>query len=156
MKIKKRKQALCEHNKRKSRCEFCGGASLCEHGILREVCKKCVGSQVCKHIRLFKACAKCNPRGAYRNYSVVAKRRNLVFNLTLDLFARLLESPCFYCGFEPSLGIDRVDNSLGYDSVNSAPCCKQCNQMKSNRSKEQFVTQCQTVVSYQSQRKLVA
>lgn len=38
----------CEHNRRKSTCKECGGASICEHGKLKSYCKICDGKYLCK------------------------------------------------------------------------------------------------------------
>ena len=35
------KYLRCEHGRRRSRCEDCGGSSICEHGRLRKQCKMC-------------------------------------------------------------------------------------------------------------------
>ena len=36
------KAVLCEHNRRRSRCKACGGASICEHNRVRSNCKDCL------------------------------------------------------------------------------------------------------------------
>ena len=38
----------CEHNRRKSSCKDCGGASICEHNRRKSRCKDCGGSSLCK------------------------------------------------------------------------------------------------------------
>jgi hypothetical protein len=54
-----RKQAKCEHGRRRSRCKQCGGASICQHGRQRSVCKECGGSGICQqHGREAKQVAK--------------------------------------------------------------------------------------------------
>jgi hypothetical protein len=75
-----------------------------------------------------------------------AKRRKIDFCLTKELFAKLTESNCAYCGDFPSQqfnvkyskilneeriflysGIDRVESSKGYTKDNVVPCCRKCN-----------------------------
>lgn len=81
-----------------------------------------------------------------------AKRRNLSFSLTDEQFSNFSKGDCFYCGVEARAvyrptrykecylynGIDRVDNSAGYEFINCVSCCKHCNQFKSNMTKEEM------------------
>lgn len=76
--------------------------------------------------------------GNYRNKS---KKKGLNWELTKEEFSKLLEGPCSYCGFENSskcLGIDRVDNKLGYFPSNCASCCSTCNMSKNNKPLNDF------------------
>lgn len=62
-----------------------------------------------------------------------AKRDGIEITITFDKFQRLRALPCDYCGGalpEVGYGIDRKNNSKGYTSENSVPCCYQCNTMK--------------------------
>ena len=43
----KKKQTLCEHQRRKNTCKECGGASICPHQRQRSSCKECGGSSIC-------------------------------------------------------------------------------------------------------------
>ncbi len=79
----------------------------------------------------------------------------MAFELTLSEFLVLAGSDCHYCGIPPCQehtggnpgyngafvhnGIDRADNSLGYTSVNSVPCCSECNYAKARRPYTDFV-----------------
>jgi len=81
-----------------------------------------------------------------------AKRRGYTFKLTLKQIKQLGQQNCYYCGGEPSNykkldftyqeihynGIDRVDNTKGYTLDNVVPCCKWCNQAKSDMSITKF------------------
>lgn len=92
----------------------------------------------------------------YYTYKLHATERNLAFDLDTNQFRRLTQGNCFYCGDKPnalfkpkspnggylSNGVDRTDNSIGYTVENSVTCCRVCNQMKSDRSYEDFITQC--------------
>jgi hypothetical protein len=63
-----------------------------------------------------------------------AKKNNITFSLTKKEFYFLISLPCFYCqkifDFKTKkskysyMGIDRVDNSIGYLWENCVPCCK--------------------------------
>lgn len=39
----------------------------------------------------------------------------------------MMSQPCYYCGLEPSGGLDRIDNSKGHEINNVRPCCEKCN-----------------------------
>jgi hypothetical protein len=50
--------------------------------------------------------------------------------------------PCVYCksvNFTRPNGIDRVDNTLGYELGNVIPCCSVCNRAKSNLPLDYFL-----------------
>jgi hypothetical protein len=88
-----------------------------------------------------------------RRYKNAAKRRNRSFNLSFSDFLSFTQTPCYYCGIDPSTiqkaegnngdfiynGIDRVDNSIGYEINNCVPCCTICNQAKHILSQEDFI-----------------
>mmetsp|Transcript_54902 Transcript_54902/g.163344 ORF Transcript_54902/g.163344 Transcript_54902/m.163344 type:complete len:149 (+) Transcript_54902:44-490(+) len=40
---------ICEHGRRSSRCNECGGSGRCKHGRLQYVCKECGGKGICEH-----------------------------------------------------------------------------------------------------------
>lgn len=79
-------------------------------------------------------------------YKSRAKKLGLVFNLTTENVKTLITSSCAYCGTLPyrtitivhktkvhSLtcnGIDRVENTEGYDLCNVVPCCQNCQYAK--------------------------
>jgi hypothetical protein len=53
------------------------------------------------------------------------------------LSALVPDTPCYICGVKPAagevLGLDRVDNDIGYLNGNMHSCCWFCNQAKSDR-----------------------
>jgi hypothetical protein len=77
-------------------------------------------------------------KGYYSTYRGGAVRRGYSFELNHDEFVRILLGECVYCGAEKAMGIDRVDNEIGYTSSNSVACCAHCNRMKWAHSKEFF------------------
>lgn len=81
----------------------------------------------------------------YRQYSSSAKKRDYEFTLTLEEFTSIFHGKCFYCGQEDCRGIDRVDNLIGYTSLNSKSCCEMCNKMKWKWSKEDFINQVEKI-----------
>lgn len=74
---------------------------------------------------------------AYRKRSRV---NGQVFSLPRTLFDDLVTDVCFYCAAAPAPtnGIDRVNNSRGYEEDNVVSCCKWCNTAKSVRSRTEF------------------
>lgn len=85
-------------------------------------------------------------------YKLGAKSRNLNWDLLDEQFDILTKANCHYCGREPSnikkskynkgdfvyQGIDRIDNSKGYEIKNCVPCCKICNRAKDTMTQEDF------------------
>lgn len=95
-------------------------------------------------------------------YQRGAKSRSYSFNLDMETFLSLIYSPCYYCGKtesneskdyyvkEVSLkynGIDRVDNNKGYEIENVVPCCSNCNRMKLEQSKEDYLQWIKSIVN---------
>jgi len=90
-------------------------------------------------------------RKAFVAYRGAAESRGYSFELSLEQFKELCSSSCHYCESSPSMikktkydsilmnGIDRTDNSKGYEIENCVSCCSICNQMKHNLSVEEFL-----------------
>lgn len=92
----------------------------------------------------------------YIDYKSKSKKIGRQFQLTLDEFANITKKPCRYCGVEPrrtvkrkkspnpieclANGIDRLDNSVGYTTDNSVPCCETCNRAKLAMTEGEFVS----------------
>lgn len=79
-----------------------------------------------------------------REVKACAKQRDILFTLTDEQTKALLIGECHYCySSYPSspvcIGIDRVDNDVGYTSENCVTCCWTCNSMKGKLSVEQFM-----------------
>jgi hypothetical protein len=80
---------------------------------------------------------RVNEMGRY--YRANASRRGIPWNLTMGQFKRLVMKPCTYCGdTKVPMGIDRRVSGVGYVYKNCSPCCRWCNQAKSNRTVKQF------------------
>lgn len=85
-------------------------------------------------------------------YKINAKKRNIKYDITEEQFAEITQKDCFYCGVKPSNvskkklsngdyiynGIDRVDNSKGYEIDNIVPCCRICNVAKNTLTLSEF------------------
>lgn len=80
-------------------------------------------------------------------YENNAQKRELEWALSDEECRRLFSDPCAYCGAKGSNkgrkgfmynGIDRVDNTRGYEEGNVVPCCKPCNKAKGTMSEAEF------------------
>lgn len=81
-----------------------------------------------------------------------AKRRGYSYSLTRGQVKKITQKNCAYCGSPPSNiiksnssagdyvcnGLDRVDNTRGYELDNVVPCCTKCNLAKRVMSTEEF------------------
>jgi hypothetical protein len=90
----------------------------------------------------------------FYSYKRNAQTRGIDFNITKDKFAEITSKNCFYCGLPPQLtparkhykkglphnGLDRLDNSGGYNLENVVPCCKTCNYAKHTLSYGDFMS----------------
>lgn len=100
----------------------------------------------------------------YATYQTQARNRKLDFNLSKIQFLKLVSSNCIYCGIAPSQlagdstfngralynGIDRVDNTRGYEIDNCVSCCDMCNHAKKDYSVEQFFSWIKRLSTFQS------
>lgn len=78
----------------------------------------------------------------YHQYKKSALLRQVPFELTKEDCEQFYAKDCYYCGQHyVALGIDRVNNDLGYILSNCVPCCKTCNWMKRTQTKEEFLNQ---------------
>lgn len=84
--------------------------------------------------------------GRYGTYKRAAKARGIEFKLTLDDFKRHWQMNCFYCGDAiKTIGLDRIDNSVGYVDGNVVPACALCNRAKLTASPEVFIEMCMKI-----------
>jgi 5-methylcytosine-specific restriction endonuclease McrA len=85
-------------------------------------------------------------------YKDRAKKRGFSFSLEFDEFINLVQQNCFYCGEKPNQvdrklrrkiffynGLDRLQNSKGYEIDNVVSCCKDCNHAKWDRDRYEFI-----------------
>lgn len=74
------------------------------------------------------------PRSRFVRGRGNALRRKKEFTLTFEEYSALIANPCAYCdksiAGESGLGLDRLDNQLGYVQGNCAPCCSSCNRRR--------------------------
>jgi hypothetical protein len=138
----------------------------CDCGKIRSIAKSCVmlgrtKSCGCLH-RITNQNRSINWQGkVFTNYRNGANQRGLVFSLSREQFSEIIEKDCFYCGTHPDKtigyygqsyaynGVDRVDNSRGYEPGNVVPCCSMCNLMKKAYSAEQFIEHAKKIAAHQ-------
>ena len=108
-------------------------------------------------------------RSLFNTYKRHAIRRGYMFTLEEEEFTEMTKLPCAVCGFPPSqvfkqsnnkgkapvyfclyTGVDRIDNSLGYETGNIRPCCKWCNMAKHAWSETQFQEWLDRVVKFRT------
>ena len=78
-------------------------------------------------------------------YKRNASKRGVKFTLGPKEFMTLLSGPCFYCGLEVSMGIDRINSKEGYIEGNVQWLHKIVNIMKWNLSQDEFINWCRLV-----------
>ena len=88
-----------------------------------------------------------SPKGKYSDYKCHATRYTTPFNLTFEQFISFWQNKCYYCNSRiATIGLDRVDNTKGYDLSNIVSCCEFCNRMKNSHTLEDFINQCKKIV----------
>jgi hypothetical protein len=79
-----------------------------------------------------------------------AQTRGIIWDkdLTDELCYKMMSSNCFYCDLVPDKslnGLDRMDNSIGYEKKNTVGCCAKCNLIKGSLDPETFIKRCQHI-----------
>lgn len=75
----------------------------------------------------------------YKQYQYRCRSKNIVFCLSYTQFKILTKRDCYICKKSNAKGLDRIDNKLGYYWNNVQPCCFDCNRMKSDKTKQDFI-----------------
>jgi hypothetical protein len=97
-------------------------------------------------VRFWNAQYRKTFHGEIRSYRNHAKAKGIPFELSDDDFKTFYFRDCHYCGGKiERVGIDRVDNEIGYTKDNTVPCCELCNRMKSVMDVDVFLKQCEKV-----------
>lgn len=87
--------------------------------------------------------------GRMSSYKCQAKNRGYSFDLTKEEFESFWQQPCNYCGGSiATIGIDRVDNTIGYTLDNCVSCCSRCNRMKLEISEEEWYDHMLNILRY--------
>ncbi len=103
---------------------------------LRPYCIECTAKErrkpeevIKRNTRLYKISTR------FKNAKNEATYVGHSWTLTEAQYVAFASLPCHYCKrifFTIGSGLDRKDNSKGYEFDNVLPCCKTCNSMKSN------------------------
>lgn len=112
--------------------------------IIRSTCNVCGGQIDAPRARRF--CDECNAHPRLTYVASGALNRSIVWGLPRDIALRMLSDRCHYCGGTAG-GIDRVDSSRGYVVGNTVPCCRTCNNMKSDTTLEAWLEQMRTILA---------
>ncbi len=121
-------------------CKKCGRENLTKDDFYSQVMSSRKGDRI--YFR--KECRKCTDkktvqcrglnryRDLFENCRKTCRRLQIVLELTREDVKTMIDNPCHYCGEEDreKMGIDRVENHIGYTRKNSVPCCIRCNAMK--------------------------
>ena len=87
----------------------------------------------------------------YKTYKSSAFRHGRKFELVKEDMYLFYQKDCYYCGDNmKTVGIDRIDNNLGYTKTNTVPCCKYCNWMKNSHGADEFIEHCRKIVNNHS------
>jgi hypothetical protein len=85
----------------------------------------------------------------FNKYRQSAKKRGYSFSLTLEQFSGLIHGRCYYCGDSEvdsrGIGVDRVDNKVGYNFDNCVSCCRPCNVFKKTMRFDEFIERCRKI-----------
>ena len=88
-------------------------------------------------------------RRKYSQYKGSVKGTQKKWQLTPEDFKEFWQKPCYYCGSGiETIGIDRVNNSIGYLKQNCVPCCSICNKAKLKLTEKEFTEHCLKVVKH--------
>jgi hypothetical protein len=96
------------------------------------------------------------PKGRYRVFKFQSlNTRKISFTLTLEEYEKIIVEPCYYCAYELGEpvkiagGLDRIDNSKGYEPGNVVSCCAACNIMRGdNLTPEETRIAAQAIIAY--------
>lgn len=92
----------------------------------------------------------------YDNIKNSAKKRGYEFSLPKNIVYELVLKDCYYCGSKPIIsrvgfihnGLDRIDNTKGYETGNVVPCCYYCNVAKNDSSVEEFLERIRKIYNH--------
>ena len=135
----KRKEKSLEYNKIEQNnmmCYVCGKIKNKEY-FVNQRCTYCYNTYR-------KTQDNRNKKSAFMiklyEYKSKCKNNNWDWELLDEEAISLFKENCHYCNeFQQINGIDRVNSDIGYKKNNCIPCCKKCNIMKLNYTKQSFL-----------------
>jgi len=100
-------------------------------------------------VKTYRKKYEVSTNGYFRRYKHSAEKRGYDFVLNFEDFEIIVDNKCYYCGEdEKRIGIDRVDNTLGYYKDNCVACCKTCNMMKKTMTVEEFLVHIKKIYTF--------
>lgn len=132
----------------KINCKMCGKEFI-RKGIMQKYCGNRKDKNSCSY-KIYRRDSDSNmerayhqPKRHYKMYMQGAKRRGKEFSITMEEFMQFWQKPCYYCADPVEyIGIDRLDNDVGYIKTNIVSCCTECNFLKKGYSKDFFIGKC--------------
>lgn len=129
------------------KCVACGknidfvGRKVCDYKKIRHCSVRCMNVHrphpKMSHTRAYmNNYVKTHINSRFSMSKSNAKRRGLKWELSIESYSLLMSMPCYYCGGELSklgVGLDRIDNALGYIKGNVVPCCSVCNVWRADK-----------------------
>lgn len=136
------------------KCNYCNEIKRLEKFRKRKKSKDGHGS-ICKECLKIRSLEyECSPKRRFSKYKRGAKKRNLFWNLTYEEFMIFWKRPCSKCGDQiDTIGLDRINNNIGYILSNIESCCYTCNMAKHNRTNEDFIKHCHKVSDFRRRNK---
>ena len=132
-----REKNKCEHNRVKSRCKECKGASICEHNRLKSQCKECSNP-----VKITIQKMIYNSKQYDKKYDIYDPVNFIDYCFVENLLDDYKH--CYYqdCKVELQImerkdnlaTIERLDNSLGHIKSNCVICCWKCNYSKKSNN----------------------
>jgi hypothetical protein len=102
------------------------------------------------HNNICRVCVSNNPRriafnrehlttlnGRFNKAKWKSKIRKIEFTISLEAYVVIASQPCYYCDnrlgdrVNRGVGLDRLNNAIGYVIGNVVSCCGRCNRLKS-------------------------
>lgn len=129
----------------KCKCNRCGSTTIVRADrfgkgkYIPKSCSNCINDLQREISRKKYPIEKKYERDRINSINGNAKTRHYQMNLTRDEIKEYLYKPCFYCGCENAMGIDRIDSNKNYTKDNCVPCCFICNRMKNKYDLHTFL-----------------
>lgn len=153
----------------------------CDCGVIKilppaDVVRGAVKSCGCLNSETRKALGKKNRKHDPKISSAKNVWHKTYHDCDFDLFLKLSQMPCYYCGRLPDKsfnvgnqrkklklsvselqlkegnfvynGLDRIDSSLGHVPDNVVPCCAFCNYMKLDYTQQEFIDQIDKIYTH--------
>jgi hypothetical protein len=124
--------------------------------ILNEIhCKKCYDKFQYNKYKTKNASKKFSNERAFTFAKMCALKREKEWLLSFEEYINLINKSCYYCNNKLSepvrrgIGLDRINNDIGYQINNVLVCCKICNSIRNNfLSVEEVKIAVQAIINY--------